>query len=165
MAREPKKTIYTPKNPEKYLGSNIDNIVMRSSWEFAFARICDTHPSIKFWSSECIQIPYRHPIKGRYTVYIPDFLVIYMDKNGGTHAELIEIKPEKESGMHRNIHETRSPRDKASILVNNSKWAAAQAYCKRHNMFFRVMTESDLFAQTKKSSPKPRKRPAVRKKV
>jgi hypothetical protein len=27
------KGVFTPKNPKKYIGKNLDNIVYRSSWE------------------------------------------------------------------------------------------------------------------------------------
>ena len=46
-------------------------------------RLCDEHPNVAKWASESIKIPYRHPFTGKYTVYVPDFFVVYVDKNDG----------------------------------------------------------------------------------
>ncbi len=82
---------FSPKNKEKYVG--LKNPTYRSSWEHAFMRLCDEHPNVAKWASESIKIPYRHPFTGKYTVYVPDFFIVYVDKNGAKHAELIEVNP------------------------------------------------------------------------
>ena len=82
--------IYEMKNPQKYSGNKSPRY--RSGWEHAFMRFCDNHPSVVNWASEAIQIPYRNPLTGKGTVYVPDFVVMYQDKNGKKHAELIEVK-------------------------------------------------------------------------
>ena len=46
--------------------------------------------------------------------YVPDFFIIYQDARGQNHAEMIEIKPEKET----HLSEAKSSRDRASIAVN-----------------------------------------------
>ena len=71
---------YTVKNQEKYLGNR--QPTYRSSWEFAFMKFCDEHPSVAKWASEAIKIPYRNPFTGKQTIYVPDFFVVYVDKNG-----------------------------------------------------------------------------------
>jgi hypothetical protein len=38
---------YTPKNPDKYIGSKIP--YCRSSWETAFCMFCDNNPAIESW--------------------------------------------------------------------------------------------------------------------
>ena len=81
---------YTLKNPQKYSGRKTPTY--RSSWEFAFMRFCDEHPNVSQWASEAFKIPYRNPLTGKHTVYVPDFFIAYTDKNGKTLAELIEIK-------------------------------------------------------------------------
>ena len=66
------------KNPDKYAGNKTPTY--RSSWEFAFMRFCDEHPSVAQWASEAIKIPYRHPFTGKHTIYVPDFFIVYVDK-------------------------------------------------------------------------------------
>ena len=90
---------FNPKFPEKYIG--LKTPTYRSSWEQAFMRLCDEHPNVAKWASESIKIPYRHPFTGKYTVYVPDFFIVYMDKNGRKHAEMIEVKPSDQMTMER----------------------------------------------------------------
>ena len=131
--------IYTPRNPEKYIGKH--NPKFRSSWENKFCIFCDTNPSVLKWASEAIRIPYRNPLTGKQTIYVPDFFIQYKDKNNKEISELIEIKPKKETFL---TEKTKS-RDRAVIAVNHAKWASAQAYCQRLGIIFRVITEDELF--------------------
>jgi len=132
--------IYTPKHPEKYVGKHKPRY--RSGWELTFMMFCDNHDSVISWASESIQIPYRNPLTGKSTIYVPDFFVQYQDKYGRQRAELVEIKPKKQSLIE---SRTASARDKAAVAVNHAKWAAATAYCKKAGLTFRVITEDDLF--------------------
>ena len=70
--------VYHIKNPEKYIGHGSPRY--RSSWEFTFMMFCDNNPSVQQWASESIKIPYRDPLTGKPTVYVPDFLISYIDK-------------------------------------------------------------------------------------
>lgn len=108
---------------------------------------CDNHPGIVQWASESIKIPYRNPLTGKQTVYVPDFLIVYQDRNGSTHAEVIEVKPKKQTTME---NAGRSPQAKAAVLVNMAKWEAAVHFCKRANLKFRVITEDDIYRTGKK---------------
>ena len=83
------KGYYTLKNPSKYVGTKTP--MYRSGWEFSFMKFCDEHPNIIAWSSEPIRIPYRNPFTGKYTVYVPDFLVTYLNKKGRRFSELIAV--------------------------------------------------------------------------
>ena len=136
--------IYTPLHPEKYVGTK--SIKYRSSWEMAMMRFFDNHPSVIQWASESIQIPYRNPLTGKNTIYVPDFFVYYQDANGQNHGEIIEVKPSKETSLA----EAKSPRDKAAAIVNAAKWQAAQAFCKRQGLTFRIVTEQQMFFQGNK---------------
>ena len=109
-------------------------------------RFCDSNDNIIQWASEAISIPYRHPLTGRQTIYVPDFFVQYRDKSGRTRAEIVEIKPKKQSI----IEDKASSRDRAVVAVNYAKWSAAQSFCKRQGLVFRVITEDDLFYNGKK---------------
>ena len=128
------------KNPDKYVGGRTPTY--RSSWEFAFMKFCDEHPSVNKWASEAIKIPYRNPFTGKHTIYVPDFFIAYVDANGKQHAELIEVKPSSQMTME---NAGRNQRNKAHVVLNQAKWEAASAYCKQNNIKFRVVTEQDIF--------------------
>jgi len=135
---------YTVKNPEKYIGKR--SPTYRSSWEFTFMSFCDNNPAILNWASEAISIPYFNPVKGRQTIYVPDFLVVYVDANQKQHTEIVEIKPSTEVTME----SARSYRDKLMVAMNMAKWAAADSWARANNMRFRVVTEFDLYRNQKR---------------
>jgi len=103
--------------------------------------LLDQHPNVINWASESISIPYINPLTGKRSVYIPDFLIVYQDKHGRKRTELVEVKPAKEAIAEN----ARSKRDKAALLVNTAKWAAAMAFCKAKGMTFRILTEDDIY--------------------
>ena len=76
------------KNPEKYIGKGVPTY--RSSWEFAFMNFCDNNPAVVQWASEAIHINYKNPFTNKNTIYVPDFLIIYIDKNGTRHGEVVK---------------------------------------------------------------------------
>jgi hypothetical protein len=135
---------YTIKNPEKYIGKRAPTY--RSSWEFTFCAFCDNNPAVVNWASEAIQIPYRNPVSGKQTVYVPDFIIVYVDAKQKKHTELIEIKPSKEATME----SAKSYRDKLMVAINMAKWAAADSWARANNMRFRVVTEFDIFKNVKR---------------
>ena len=127
------------KNPGKYIGKK--SPTYRSSWEFAFMKLCDEHPNVTQWASEAIQIPYRNPITGKMTIYVPDFFLNYTDKNGKIVAELIEVKPRNQTVMEL----ARDQGQKMQVIKNQAKWSAASDWCKQKRIRFRVVTEEELF--------------------
>ena len=130
---------YTLKNPAKYIGTTVPTY--RSSWEFAFMKFCDEHNSVRNWASEAVKIPYRNPLSGKYSTYVPDFFIAYAEKTGKQKVELIEVKPANQA-----IREKvgKSQVNQASFIVNQAKWAAAYAYCKQKGITFRIITENDI---------------------
>jgi hypothetical protein len=131
---------YKLKNPEKYIGQGTP--LYRSSWELAVMRMCDNNPSIQQWASESIKIPYRDPLTGKQTVYVPDFLVVYVDRNQQKHAEVWEIKPANQTlkeKVGKNVY------NQAQYVKNQAKWQVAGAWCKQHGIKFRVINETDIF--------------------
>jgi hypothetical protein len=130
---------FTPKNPQKYIGKG--TIKYRSSWEWAYMNFLDQSDGVLQWASESIHIPYVNPFTGKKTIYVPDFFMIYVDKDGKQHAELVEIKPSKETSLE----EAKSLRDRASIALNMCKWEAARKFCKAQGIKFRIVTEFDIF--------------------
>lgn len=128
-------------NPAKYVGKKQPHY--RSSWEHSVMRMCDNNPAILQWANEAIHINYRNPFTNKNTIYVPDFFVLYQDANNTQHAELWEIKPQKET----TLESAKSMRDKAAAVLNMAKWQAAQAYCKANGIRFRIITENELFHQ------------------
>jgi len=135
------QSFFETTNPEKYVGKK--KPFMRSSWETVFARMCDNNPAIVQWASEPFMIPYRNPFTGKKTIYVPDFLIIYLDSKQKKHAEVIEVKPKKETAMQF----AKSKRDKAAVALNMAKWQAARAWCKSQSLVFRIITEHDIFVR------------------
>jgi hypothetical protein len=131
--------IYEVANPAKYAGNKKPRY--RSSWEHAFMRFADNHPSVIQWASESIKIPYRNPLTGKQSVYVPDFVLVYQDKKGKRRAELVEVKP---SGQTRLTEKTRD-REKLQIALNHAKWEAAAKWCRLKGLHFRIVTEHDIF--------------------
>jgi hypothetical protein len=108
---------------------------------------CDTNDKIIYWASEVMKIPYRHPFTGKPTIYIPDFFVVYENKRGIKVAEVVEIKPKKQSIIESKVA---SAKDRMVVAINHSKWAAAKAYCQSQGFVFRVITEDDIFYNGRK---------------
>lgn len=134
---------YKPINPDKYVGAY--PIYFRSSWEFKVMQLFDSNPNIISWASESLKIPYKNPFTNKYTVYVPDFVVTYVDAKGNHRTEIIEVKPAKETFLE----QAKSQRAKAAVALNTFKWAAAQAFAKHHGMTFRVMNEENIFNNPK----------------
>ncbi len=132
--------IYEVQNPQKYVGKGKPRY--RSGWELTFMRFCDSNDKVINWASEAISIPYRNPFTGKSTVYIPDFFIVYQNRTGQVVSEVIEIKPKKQTLIEEKVT---SARDRAAVALNHAKWQAAQTYCKRIGVAFRVITEDQLF--------------------
>ena len=130
---------YTILNREKYAGNG--NPRYRSGWELSFMKFCDSNDNVLQWASESIAIPYRHPLTGKMTQYIPDFLITYRTSNNTIKAELIEIKPKKQSVIESKM----SSKDRAIVAINYCKWDAASKWARRNGLTFRVITENDMF--------------------
>ena len=136
---------FSLKFPEKYMGGR--SPTYRSSWEFAFMKMCDENSAITKWASESIKIPYRNPFTGKYTIYVPDFFIVYNDRSGKEHVELIEVKPSQQTYLE----DTGNSRtNKAHFILNQAKWSAAKSFCKQKGITFRVINEQDIFHQGKR---------------
>ena len=136
--------LYEMANPKKYASNRKPRY--RSSWEHAFMRFCDNHPSVISWASESIKIPYRNPLTGKQSVYVPDFFIMYQNSKGKKRAELVEIKPESQTRLGAKT----SQHDKLAIAINHAKWEAAAKWCRLKGVQFRIVTEGDIFHQGKK---------------
>lgn len=133
------------KNPSKYVGKKTP--LARSSWEFVFMKMLDEHPGVESWASESIQIPYRDPLTGRHTIYVPDFFIVYIDKNKKKNAELVEVKPANQT-LREKVGN--NAYNQSQYIKNLAKWEAASIWCKQQGIKFRVINESDIFHQGSK---------------
>lgn len=132
--------VFQPKNPGKYIGKG--SIRYRSGWELTVMNFFDANPNIIQWASESVKIPYRHPFTNKQTIYVPDFFIMYQDKSGTQRAELIEVKPLKQTTLQ---EAGRSKSAQVAAIINQSKWQSAAAWCKKMGIQFRVITEKDIF--------------------
>lgn len=146
MARKYHQGIFNPKNPQKYVG-NAANIVYRSSWELKFMKWADTNPSVLYWNSEEMIVPYLSPVDNAMHRYFVDFIVQVKTISGVIKNYAVEIKPDAQ---------TKPPKQRSRVTksyinevktysVNQAKWAAADVFCKKRNMDFVVLTEKHLF--------------------
>jgi len=115
-------------------------------------RMCDNHPAILAWASESHRIPYINPITGKRSTYVPDFFVIYADKEGKKHAELVEVKPSSQIAGN-----AKGQYDQAMAVVNEAKWKFAREFAKQQGIGFRIITENEIFNKPQK--PRTRRGP------
>jgi hypothetical protein len=135
---------YEVRNSQKYVGNGKPKF--RSGWEMTFMMFLDSNDNVISWASEPVRIPYRNPLTGKMTMYVPDFIVTYRGPKETVRAELIEIKPKKQSLIESKMKD----RDKAIVAVNYAKWHAATLWAKQNGLTFRVITEEQIFHQGKK---------------
>lgn len=140
--RNKREQEYIPRNTEKYCGQY--PIVCRSSWEYRMCEWLDYNSSVLEWSSESHRIPYFDGTRGKNRIYYPDFYVMFKNRK----KFIVEVKPEKHLRMPKNrgkkSDKTMMMRE-VTFLTNQAKFKAAEQYCKKLGMEFRVITEKDLF--------------------
>lgn len=136
----PVKREFVPQNPQKYTGTY--PIISRRRWEWDFMVMCDQNERVLEWASEMVQIPYHDPLTGRQKVYVPDFLVTYIDRDSkDRRTKLVEVKP-----MHEQLVEfARNAQDAAIQARNRAKWGAAIQWCRHRGITFEVMNERQMF--------------------
>jgi hypothetical protein len=132
---------YEVRNTDKYVGKGKPRY--RSGWEMTFMMFLDSNDNVVNWASEPLSIPYRHPLTGKMTMYVPDFIVTYKGPNNTRKTELIEIKPKSQSVVEAKMKD----REKAVIAVNYAKWDQATKWARQNGITFRVLTEENIFHQ------------------
>ncbi len=135
---------FIPKNPQKYAG-DAKNIIWRSTWEQQVMRWLDENPSIIYWASEELIIKYLSPIDNKVHRYFPDFIVKVRRKDGLVMTYVLEVKPESQTKQPQQKRKTkRFIEESMTYAVNQSKWKAADEFCKDRGWEFKVLTERDL---------------------
>ena len=131
--------VYQVNNPAKYAGLKPPRY--RSSWEWHFMKFCDDNDHVLQWASEAVSVPYRHPLTGKMTIYVPDFLITYQNSAGKTIGELIEIKPRKQSVIEGRMSE----KERMIVAINYAKWSSAEKWARQQGLMFRVINEDQIF--------------------
>lgn len=114
-----------------------DIIIYRSSYEKKFILWLESCPTVKYWGSECFHIPYVSKIDGMTHKYYPDYFVEMTD---GTKI-VVEIKPYDQT--HKPINESNGWA-RREWIKNVSKWTAAQEFCKKNGLQFKILTEKTI---------------------
>lgn len=162
-----KQGYYKVQHVEKYIG-NPNLIIYRSAWEYSFCRWCDFSPSITRWSSEPTTIPYYDRVSKleecrKYGLdpndpknwvvknYHVDFWVEIKKSDEILEKWFIEIKPASKlkkpipPQVGAPLKEIRRfTIDAKEFLLNESKWAAMNAYAQKNNVKFYIFTETTL---------------------
>jgi hypothetical protein len=89
-------------------------------------------------------------LTGKQSIYVPDFLVTYRGPNNTTKAELIEVKPKKQSLVESKMNAN----ERAIIAVNYAKWDSATKWARRNGLVFRVINEDQIYHQGNKKTGK-----------
>lgn len=135
---------FTPKHPEKYVG-DVNKIRYMSSWELKSHQFLDNNPNILEWSSEPFGIPYVKPTDGRVHKYYPDYWVKYRNKRGQIIQEIVEVKPDHQTRQTRKRSRKQRLYEELSFAINTAKWRAAQQFCNKYGMTFRLVTEKGIY--------------------
>lgn len=153
--------------PEKYLSARPP--AYKSSWELHTFVVFERNPNILKWGYESVPIYYYHPFYQKMTVYYPDLWCHLKGANGNEYKMLIEIKPKKfrspPTKPKEPVRPTKQTPDaiakytKAFVkyqkslkgyeykmkdfAVNAQKWQAAQAYCVKNNIIWKILDEEN----------------------
>ena len=135
---------FEPKNPKKYNG-DATNIVYRSSWELRVMKHLDENPSVIWWASEELPIPYKNPIDNKIHRYFPDFIVKVKKRDGLVMTYILEVKPEYQTKKPAQKRKTgKFIKEMATYAINQEKWKAADIFCQEHGWQFKLITEKEL---------------------
>jgi len=152
------KGLFRPQHPEKYLGNKLP--IYKSRWEKRVFYAMDINPFIMKWGYECIEIYYHHPIFNNFTIYYPDVFCHVKNDRGKFERLLIEIKPAKMCVLPK---EPKYPKNRTvksleryqrsvkryqcgcrDYVVNVAKWEAAQKWCLKHGVTWRILNEDNV---------------------
>lgn len=154
MYKNVKQGWYRLLNPEKFI-KPIDELMnsykdghvnYKSSLELKSIRYCDWNSNVAKWSLEPFPIHYFKPTTGKYHRYYVDLVIEF--KSG--EKFLVEVKPYAQTippkRPRKNTPKSRMSYAKAleTWIINQSKWKAAELYCKENGFKFIKLTEKEL---------------------
>lgn len=148
--KDTKKGRYVIKYRDKYIGTQMPEF--KSAWEQRVFYEMDTLAHVVRWGYEVHDIPYYNPVTKKDTIYKPDLFVTTL-VDGNTNNFLIEIKPAAftKPPAPPKTKDGRKPspamidkyrRAQMAYLINAAKWAAAETWCRRHNVTWLIMDEN-----------------------
>lgn len=110
-------------------------------------KFLDGNPNVLRWSSEEIAIPYVKPTDNKIHKYYPDYWVEFIDKDGNTHQEIIEVKPDDQTRKPKKGRKKKETqlRENLNWVINEAKWKACAQFCAKYKLKFRIMTEKNMF--------------------
>jgi len=165
--KDTNKGYYKITVPEKYVGDKLP--MYKSSWELHTFVVFERNPNILKWGYESLPIYYFHPFYQKMTVYWPDLWCHIRGANGNEYKMLIEIKPNKFRCIPQKPKEPVRPTKQTpqniakynkqfmtyqkslkryegnmkDFAVNTSKWQAAQEWCRRNNVIWKILDEEN----------------------
>jgi hypothetical protein len=135
---------FVPQNPEKYAG-DVNKITWRSTWERRVMSWLDMSDNVIYWASEELVIPYYDPVTNKIRRYFPDFIVKIRKKDGTVKTHVIEVKPEYQTKQPERKRKTQKfINEQVTYIINQSKWKAAEEFCKDRGWVFQILTEKDI---------------------
>ena len=140
--RKWRQCIFTPTNPDKFIGSKA---VYRSGLELKFFRFCDNNDNVKKWGSENVIVPYISPLDHRAHRYFVDNYIEILEGNK-LKKYLVEIKPSKQTKPPTTKYRKRQHLlyEQRAYVINQAKWEAAREYSKKIVCEFIILTEKEL---------------------
>lgn len=157
-------------NPGKYMVEGTTEVVYKSGWERDFFPVCDGNEFVTRWGYEPFEIPYTSPVYMKQSLYRPDIYLECRYADGHEEKWLIEIKPSTYAAVPKppkpppagcndqskwekfEKRKAAYERKAADIAINYAKWAAAEAWCKRHQVNWFIATEENTRGLFKKPS-------------
>ena len=155
--KDTKKGKYVVQNPEKYIGNKAT--IYKSAWEYKVFHALDINQYVKKWGYECIEIYYYNPVYMKWTVYYPDIYCQVLTESNNVQKLLVEIKPARFCKMPvapkrptKNDAKSLTKYQKAltryqinqrEFIVNAAKWEAAQNWCLKHGVQWRILNEEN----------------------
>lgn len=121
-------------------------IIYRSSYEKEFIYWLEHSRLVVHWGSECVGIPYENLADGTHHTYYPDYIIEMInskDPDGKNIIVLVEVKPYKQT-RRPDMNLPMNSYPWKEYIRNRSKWKAAQEFCDRNNIQFRIITEKTI---------------------
>jgi hypothetical protein len=105
----------------------------------------DSSANVIYWASEELVIPYYDPVSNKKRRYFPDFIVKIRKKDGSVMTHVLEVKPEYQTKQPERKRKTQKfINEQVTYIINQSKWKAAEEFCKDRGWVFQILTEKDL---------------------
>ena len=115
-------------------------VIFRSSYEQKFVWWLETSSKVKRWGSEAVCIEYTIPGDDKKHHYWPDYIVEMEDGE----VLLIEVKPYAQTQKPDAFLNDKDSYAYKTYIKNYCKWKAAQEFCERNNMKFKIITERTI---------------------